>query len=185
VHTAAIRAFGGRPPVRVKVFIEGEEEGGSPNLGRFLERHAEDLRSDVIVLADNPNWRIGVPGITTSLRGLVDCTVELRVLDHAVHSGEFGGPVVDALASLARLLATLHDEDGNVAIEGLTWDPTPTVEMSEDEYRASVSTRPGVRLAGEGPITSRLWTRPAISVLGIDAPPVDEASIRSFRWLER
>ncbi len=176
VHAAAIRAFDARPPVRVKVFIEGEEEAGSPNLGQFLERYADDLRSDVIVLADNPNWRLGVPGITTSLRGLVDCTVELRVLDHAVHSGEFGGPVVDALASLARLLATLHHDDGNVAIEGLTTDPAPTIEMSEDEYRASVGTRPGVQLVGEGPITARLWARPAISVLGIDAPAVDDAS---------
>lgn len=176
VHAAAIRAFDAKPPVRVKVFIEGEEEAGSPNLGRFLERYADDLRSDVIVLADNANWRIGVPGITTSLRGLIDCTVEVRVLDHAVHSGEFGGPVVDALGSLARLLATLHDDDGNVAVQGLMSDPDPTVEMTEGEYRAGVGTRPGVRLVGDGPIAARLWSRPAISVLGIDAPPVDEAS---------
>jgi acetylornithine deacetylase/succinyl-diaminopimelate desuccinylase-like protein len=176
VHAAVIRTFDAMPPVQLKVFIEGEEEAGSPNLGRFLDRYADDLRSDVIVLADNPNWRLGVPGITTSLRGLVDCTVELRVLDHAVHSGEFGGPIVDALASLARMLATLHDDDGNVAIEGLTSDPAPTLEMSEDEYRASVGTRPGVWLVGDGSITARLWTRPAISVLGIDAPRIDEAS---------
>ena len=175
-HASAIRAFDGRPPVGVKVLVEGEEEAGSPNLGRFLERYADELRSDVIVLADNPNWRLGVPALTTSLRGLVDCTVELRVLDHAVHSGEFGGPVVDALASLARLLATLHDDDGNVAVEGLASDPVPTLEMTEDEYRANAGVRPGIRLAGEGPLTARLWTKPAISVLGIDAPPVEGAS---------
>jgi len=174
-HAAAIRAFGGAPPVAVKVFVEGEEEAGSPNLGRFLQRYGDELRSDVIVLADNPNWRLGVPALTTSLRGLVDCTVELRVLDHAVHSGEFGGPVVDALASLARLLATLHDDDGNVAVDGLASDPVPVLEMPEDEYRAKAGVRPGVRLAGEGPLTARLWTRPAISVLGLDAPTVAEA----------
>jgi acetylornithine deacetylase/succinyl-diaminopimelate desuccinylase-like protein len=93
-----------------------------------------------------------------------------------VHSGEFGGPVVDALASLSRLLATLHDDDGNVAVEGLASDPVPTLEMTEDEYRANAGVRPGIRLAGEGPLTARLWTKPAISVLGIDAPPVEGAS---------
>jgi acetylornithine deacetylase/succinyl-diaminopimelate desuccinylase-like protein len=175
-HAAAIRAFGGEPPVAVKVFVEGEEEDGSPKLERFLERYADELRSDVIVLADNPNWRLGVPSLTTSLRGLADCTVELRVLDHAVHSGEFGGPVIDALTCLARLLATLHDDDGGVAVEGLASDPVPTLEMTEDEYRANAGTRPGIRLAGEGPITARLWAEPAISVLGIDAPPVVGAS---------
>ncbi len=175
-HTAAIRAFDGAPPVGLKVFVEGEEEAGSPNLERFLERYSDELLSDVIVLADNPNWRLGVPALTTSLRGLVDCTVELRVLDHAVHSGEFGGPIIDALASLARLLATLHDDEGNVVVEGLALDPVPTLEMTEEEYRANAGVRPGIRLAGEGSLTARLWTRPAISVLGIDAPPVEGAS---------
>ena len=175
-HAAAIRAFGGTPPVALKVFVEGEEEAGSPNLGRFLQRYGDELGSEVIVLADNPNWRLGVPALTTSLRGLVDCTVELRVLDHAVHSGEFGGPVVDALASLSRLLASLHDDDGNVAVGGLASDPAPTLEIPEDEYRANAGVRPGIRLAGEGPLAARLWTRPAVSVLGLDAPAVAEAS---------
>lgn len=174
-HAATIRAFEGAPPVSLKVFIEGEEEAGSPNLGRFLRQHGDELRSDVIVIADNPNWRLGVPALTTSLRGLADCTVELRVLDHAVHSGEVGGPIVDALASLSRLLATLHDDDGNVAVEGLASDPAPTFEMPEDEYRARAGVRSGIRLAGEGPLAARLWTKPAISVLGIDAPAVAEA----------
>jgi acetylornithine deacetylase/succinyl-diaminopimelate desuccinylase-like protein len=93
-----------------------------------------------------------------------------------VHSGEFGGPVVDALASLSRLLATLHDDDGNVAVDGLASDPVPTLEMPEDEYRVNAGVRPGIRLAGEGSLTARLWTRPAVSVLGLDAPAVAEAS---------
>ncbi len=175
VHAAAVRAFGGAPPARVRIFIEGEEEVGSPHLDKFLDRYGDDLASDVIVLADNPNWRLGVPALTTSLRGLVDCVVELRVLDHGVHSGEFGGPVVDALAALARLLATLHDDEGNPAVDGLASGPLPRFDLSEEEFRERAGVRPGVRLAGSGPVTARLWSRPAISVLGIDAPAVDEA----------
>jgi len=176
VHAAALRAHGGRPPVSVRVLIEGEEEIGSPHLTPFLDRFADDLRADVIVLADNPNWRRGVPSLTTSLRGLFDCVVELRVLDHGVHSGEFGGPVVDALTSLCRLLATLHHHDGTVAVDGLGGTPGPELDMTVDEFRAVAGVRPGVRLVGYGSITGRLWTRPAVSVLGIDAPAVNVAS---------
>jgi len=176
VHAAVVRAFDGLPPVRLRILIEGEEETGSPHLDRFLERYGDELAADVIVLADNPNWRLGVPSLTTSLRGLVDCVVEVRVLDHAVHSGEFGGPVIDALTTLARLLATLHDDDGSPAIQGLNFGPIPAIDMGEDEFRSNAGTRPGLRLAGGGPITARLWAKPAISVLGIDAPAVDVAS---------
>jgi acetylornithine deacetylase/succinyl-diaminopimelate desuccinylase-like protein len=98
------------------------------------------------------------------------------VLDHAVHSGEYGGPVVDALAALARLLATLHRDDGSSAVDGLSSGSNPAIEMSEDEFRSNAGMRAGVHLAGRGPITARLWQQPAISVLGIDAPAVNEAS---------
>ncbi len=176
VHAAALRAHGARPPVGVKVFIEGEEEAGSPNLGRFLEAHGNDLAADVIVLADTSNWDTGVPGLTTTLRGLVDCAVEVRVADHAVHSGMYGGPVPDAITALARLLATLHDERGNVAVPGLATGERPAADLTEDEYRADIGARPGLRLIGEGSITERLWVKPAVAVLGLDAPRVDEAS---------
>jgi acetylornithine deacetylase/succinyl-diaminopimelate desuccinylase-like protein len=158
------------------VFIEGEEEVGSPNLAAFLERHGDDLRSNVIVLADATNWRVGVPGLTTKLRGLVDCVVEVRTLDHAVHSGMYGGPFPDALTALARVLATLHDEKGNVAIEGLTTDSTDPLDLTEDEIREQTGVLDGVRELGEGSYTERLWTRPSVSVLGIDAPSVREAA---------
>ena len=106
---AALRAFDGRPPVGVVLFVEGEEEIGSPTLAQLLAEHREALAADVYVIADSTNWEVGQPAFTTSLRGLADCVVELRTLDHAVHSGEFGGVVPDALTSLCRLLATLHD----------------------------------------------------------------------------
>ena len=176
LHQAALLAHDGRPPVTVKVFIEGEEEQGSPNLEAFLDRSGEELRADAIVLADATNWRAGVPGLTTRLRGLVDCVVEVRTLDHAVHSGMYGGPFPDALTSLCRILATLHDEEGNVAVEGLSSSTTDPLDLTEEEIREQAGAVEGLRTIGEGALTERLWTRPAVSVLGIDAPRVQEAA---------
>ncbi len=176
VHAAAMRAFQARPPVHVKIFVEGEEEAGSPNLSRFLDAFADDLAADVIVLADSSNWDNGVPGLTTTLRGLVDCEVEVRVSDHANHSGMYGGPAPDAITALARLLATLHDDRGNVAVAGLFSGEPPAIDMTEDEYRADLGARPGLELIGEGTVTERLWVKPAIGVLGIDAPSIRNAS---------
>jgi cysteinylglycine-S-conjugate dipeptidase len=176
LHQAALLAHDGRPPVAVKVFVEGEEEQGSPHLDSFLERYGEELRAEAIVLADATNWRAGVPGLTTRLRGLVDCVVEVRTLDHAVHSGMYGGPFPDALTSLCRILATLHDEEGNVAVEGLVSSSTDPLDLTEEELREQAGAVEGLRTIGEGALTERLWTRPAASVLGIDAPPVQEAA---------
>ncbi len=118
-HLAAFRAHGGQPPVGVTVFVEGEEESGSPSLGRLLAAHREALAADVIVIADSDNWSTETPSLTVSLRGLVDCVVEVATLDHGLHSGLWGGVVPDALSVLVRLLASLHDDDGNVAVAGL------------------------------------------------------------------
>jgi cysteinylglycine-S-conjugate dipeptidase len=176
LHQAALLAHDGSPPVRVKVFIEGEEEVGSPNLDRFLEKFGSDLQADVIVLADATNWRIGVPGLTTQLRGLVDCEVQVRTLDHAVHSGMYGGVFPDALTSLCRLLATLHDERGNVAVPHLVTASADPLDLTEEDLRREMGTVEGLHPIGEGALTERLWTRPSVSVLGIDAPRVPEAA---------
>jgi acetylornithine deacetylase/succinyl-diaminopimelate desuccinylase-like protein len=176
MHQAALLAHGGSPPVGVKVFVEGEEEVGSPNLEAFLERYRGELSADVIVLADATNWRVGVPGLTTKLRGLVDCIVEVRTLDHAVHSGMYGGPFPDALSALSRVLSDLYDDKGNVAVEGLTAAPADPLDLTEDELRRQMGVLDGVQQIGEGSLTERLWTRPAVSVLGIDAPRTFEAS---------
>ena len=175
-HAGALRAHPDGPPVSVKLFIEGEEETGSENLPAFLDRYRDLLTADVIVLADSTNWRIGQPALTTSLRGLVDCVVEVRTLGHGVHSGFLGGVFPDALTVLARLLATLHDERGNVAIPGLVAEDADPLDLTEDELRGLGDVPEGVRTIGEGSLTARLWTRPAISVIGIDAPKVQEAS---------
>jgi acetylornithine deacetylase/succinyl-diaminopimelate desuccinylase-like protein len=174
-HVAALRAFGDRLPVGVVVFVEGEEEYGSESLDRLLAEHRETLAADVIVIADSGNWDIGVPALTTSLRGVVNCFVEVRVLDHAVHSGMYGGPVPDALTVLCRLLATLHDDAGDVAVAGLASRPATPLDLPESRLRAEAGVFDGVDLIGTGRLVDRLWTRPALSVLGIDAPGTLEA----------
>ena len=174
-HVAALRAFGEALPVGVVLFVEGEEEFGSDSLDELLETHKETLRSDVIVIADSGNWDIGVPALTTSLRGLVNCFVEVSTLNSAVHSGMFGGAVPDALTALARLIATLHDDNGEVLVDGLARREGATVDYPEDRFRHEAGVLDGVKLIGEGRLTDRIWTKPSISVLGIDAPKTSEA----------
>ncbi|MFC9352162.1 dipeptidase [Arthrobacter sp. NPDC057013] len=175
-YGAVTRLLGDDFGLGVTLFFEGEEEAGSPTFRTFLEAHRELLRADVIVVADSSNWKVGVPALTTSLRGLVDGTIEVQVLDHAVHSGMFGGPVLDAPTLLSRLIATLHDDDGSVAIAGLVGRDETAVDLTEAEYRADASVLDGVQLAGTGTIASRLWTKPALSIIGFDAPAVSVAS---------
>jgi acetylornithine deacetylase/succinyl-diaminopimelate desuccinylase-like protein len=175
-YGAVTRVLGDEFGLGVTLFFEGEEEAGSPTFRTFLETHRELLRADVIVVADSSNWKVGVPALTTSLRGLVDGTIEVQVLDHAVHSGMYGGPVLDAPTLLSRLIATLHDEDGSVAIAGLVSRDETAVDLTEEEYRADSSVLDGVKLAGTGTIASRLWTKPALSIIGFDAPAVSVAS---------
>jgi cysteinylglycine-S-conjugate dipeptidase len=175
-HLAAVRAFGNDLPVGVTVFVEGEEEIGSPTLLQLLDEYSAELAADAIVIADSANWAVGRPALTVSLRGLVESYVEVRTLDHAVHSGLFGGPVPDALSALCRLLATLHDDKGDVAVDGLHASRAADVVYPEDRLRAESSVLDSVRLTGSGSLVDRLWTRPAVSVVGIDAPSVAEAS---------
>jgi acetylornithine deacetylase/succinyl-diaminopimelate desuccinylase-like protein len=175
-HLGALRVLGDELGVGVTVFVEGEEEIGSPSFTRFLHTYRDLLAADVIVVADSSNWKVGVPGLTTSLRGLVDLEVEVAVLDHAVHSGMFGGPVLDAVTLLSRLIATLHDDAGDVAVAGLVSAADPVVDYDEAALRADASVLDGVTLAGTGPLTARLWTRPTIAVIGLDAPRVATAS---------
>ncbi len=169
-HVAALRAFGDELPVGVVVFIEGEEEFGSESLEDLLLQYRDELAADVIVIADSGNWDIGQPALTTSLRGIVNAFVEVRTLDHAVHSGVFGGAVPDALTTLCRLLATLHDEAGDVAVEGLVRREASPLDYPEDRFREEAGMLDGVSLIGTGRLVERLWTKPAVTVLGIDAP---------------
>jgi len=175
-HLAAVRIFGADLPVGVTVLVEGEEEVGSPTLEAFLAEHKDLLAADVIVIADSGNWDIGEPALTTSLRGLCDGVVEVRTLDHGVHSGMWGGVVPDAVTTLVRLLATLHDDEGNVAVAGLHSGPATDVDYPEDRIRAESGISEGVRLIGSGTAVERLWTKPAVAIIGFDATRTADAS---------
>ncbi|MEX1907131.1 dipeptidase [Janibacter sp. Y6] len=174
-HVAALRAHAGDLPCSVRIFVEGEEEIASESLPRILSEHGDKLEADAIVLADSLNWAIGTPALTTTLRGSIRAVVTVRTLDHGVHSGMFGGACPDALTTLARLLATLHDDQGDVAIEGLKATDAPELDYDEARLREESGLLPGTELIGTGSILSRLWTKPAAVVIGIDAPAVDEA----------
>ncbi len=175
-HLAAFRAHGGKPPVGVTVFVEGEEESGSPSLGRLLAAHRDELAADVIVIADSDNWSVDVPALTISLRGLADCVVEVATLDHGLHSGLWGGVVPDALSVLVRLLASLHDEDGNVTVAGLHESTAAAVEYPVERVRAESGLLDGVHEIGSGSVPQRLWAKPAITVIGIDTTSIAASS---------
>jgi acetylornithine deacetylase/succinyl-diaminopimelate desuccinylase-like protein len=175
-HLAAFRAHEGNPPVGVTVFVEGEEESGSPSLVALLAAHRDRLAANVIVIADSANWDIGVPALTVSLRGLADCVVQVRTLHHGVHSGLWGGVAPDALTVLSRLIATLHDEDGSVAVTGLVQGEAADLDYPEARVRAESAMLDGVHELGAGSVVSRLWAGPAIAVIGIDGPSVADSS---------
>jgi acetylornithine deacetylase/succinyl-diaminopimelate desuccinylase-like protein len=175
-HLAAVRALGDDLAIGVTVFVEGEEEIGSDTLEALLKQEADDLAADVIVIADSGNWDIGVPALTTSLRGLVRVDIEVRTLSHAVHSGMWGGLVPDSLMTLARLIASLHDDQGNLVIAGLHEGPAADVEYPEERLRAESGALKSIAWIGSGPIVERLWTKPALSITGLDAPQVFGAS---------
>lgn len=184
VHVGALRAllpaWGPDEGVGVVVFVEGEEEVGSPSFSAFLAEHRELLAADVVVVADSDNWSVDTPSLTTSLRGLVDATVTVRTLDHAVHSGMYGGPALDATTALVRLLDRLRDADGAIAVPGLrpTDGPEPAglPEVTEERFRSDAGVLDGVQLLGSGPLAQRLWHRAALTVIGVDVTPLEKAS---------
>jgi acetylornithine deacetylase/succinyl-diaminopimelate desuccinylase-like protein len=175
-HLAALRAHAGALPVGVTVFVEGEEEIGSDSLPTLLEKHGEKLRADAIVLADSMNWAIGEPALTTTLRGLIRVVVTVTTLDHGVHSGMFGGAVPDALMPLVRILATLHDDAGDVAIAGLRSGTASELEFDEARLREESGLLDGVEVIGTGSLLDRIWAKPTATVIGIDAPSVAKSS---------
>ena len=160
----------------VALFIEGEEEAGSRSFAQFLDDNADALRADVIVVADSGNWDARTPALTVSLRGNTRFTLHVRTLEHASHSGMFGGAVPDAMMATVKLLATLWDADGAVAVDGLTERDAATPEYSEETLRDEAGLPAGVSPIGTGTILSRIWNKPSITVTGIDAPSVANAS---------
>ena len=154
------------------IFIEGEEEAGSPSFANFLEAHKQQLEGDVIVVADSGNWSTTVPAITTTLRGLASLEFEVRTLDHAVHSGMYGGAVPDAMLALVKILGSMWDENGAVTISGLISHESCDLEYSEAQLRADSGLMPSTLPIGSGPILPRIWTKPALTLIGLDYPTV-------------
>jgi acetylornithine deacetylase/succinyl-diaminopimelate desuccinylase-like protein len=175
VHLGTLRLFDGRPPCTVKLILEGMEETDS-NLEAFVEANPQLFTCDLFIVCDMGNLRVGEPTLTTTLRGEVVCVVTLRTLAHPLHSGEFGGPAPDAMMALAWLLSTLHDEEGNIAVDGVSSFAWDGADLSAEDFRASADLPAGVRLTGSGPVGARLWSRPSVSAIGIDMTSIAGSS---------
>ncbi|MEO8476044.1 MAG: M20/M25/M40 family metallo-hydrolase [Actinomycetota bacterium] len=180
VHAAALRALGAHEgidlPVTVKIVVEGEEECSTEHLPLLVRGQGDLLKADVAIVADGGNYRTGVPTIGTSVRGVTDCRVTVRVLPIAQHSGSYGGPIPDAITALARMIASLHDDEGNVAVPGLRTFAWTGMQVPEDEFREESRVFDSVQMIGSGPFTDRLVSKPAINVLGFDAPSIEGSS---------
>ena len=180
VHIGALRALraavGDDIDLGVALFVEGEEEAGSRSFAQFLSDNADALRADVIVVADSGNWDAATPALTVSLRGNARFTLTVRTLEHASHSGMFGGAVPDAMMATVKLLATLWDDDGAVAVDGMTTRDAATPPYTEATLRDEAGLPGGVDPIGRDSILSRIWNKPSITVTGIDAPSVVNAS---------
>jgi acetylornithine deacetylase/succinyl-diaminopimelate desuccinylase-like protein len=175
VHVGALRAWDGKPPVGVKLLIEGQEEVGSPLEEGFPAEHPEHFRADAILVADGGSIRAGRPSLTVSLRGDARITVEVRTLASNKHSGQYGGAAPDALIVLLRALASLWDANGDVAVEGLRREEWTGESYTDEEFRQLAEIEDGLPIVGTGGIGSKIWSGPGITVLGIDCPAVDGA----------
>ncbi|WP_421790139.1 dipeptidase [Gardnerella sp. DNF01192] len=176
IHYGALRALSDDLRVNIKVFIEGEEEMGSPSFIPFIESHKAEFESDVIIVADSGNWSAEIPSLTTSLRGNTDVDVKVKVLGHQVHSGQFGGPILDAYTLASMLIASLYNEAGDLAVPGIkSEEPVGGLQRDLDEaqVRADASVVDSYKLAGTGSLAARMWTKPSLTVIGMDAHPVE------------
>jgi cysteinylglycine-S-conjugate dipeptidase len=177
MHLLALRALGDEIPVHLKLVVEGSEEQGTGGLEAYVEANPDVLRADTILVCDTGNAAVGHPAATVSLRGMANVVVTVEALASEVHSGMFGGPAPDALAALIEMLADLRDNQGNTTIEGLdatrNWHGEP---YPPDQFRTDAGALDGVGLLGDGTVSDMLWARPAVTVLGIDCPPVTGSS---------
>ena len=173
-HYEVVKALKDNLPVNIKVFIEGEEEIGSPCMAEFLDEYQDDLEADVIIIADSGNIKIGTPTVTTSLRGLVDGVIIVEQPMRAVHSGLGGGVVPDAFMVLSKIIASFHNEKGELQIEGLTPSDMEVLELEEKDIKEIFGSN-DINLFELDSISKRLWLEPALSILAIDAPSTDEA----------
>jgi len=191
VHVAALESILKtikKLPINVKVLFEGEEEIGSVHLEEYLKENLDLLKSDILILTDTGNYDIGIPTLTYSLRGIVALDVELRTVDHAVHSGMWGGLLIDSLTSLCKLLGTLHDHEGRIAVEGFQdgvrelsdfeVENLKRLNYTEEKLRKESGLLHGVKVIGDSShaLLERMWYRPAINVIGLDSCNLKESA---------
>jgi acetylornithine deacetylase/succinyl-diaminopimelate desuccinylase-like protein len=172
----AFNAITGRLPINVKFLFEGEEEIGSPNLDAFIRDNMALLAADVVLSADGAMWRIDEPSITVSSRGLASLELTITGAAKDLHSGRHGGGVANPLHALARLIATLHDDDGRVAVRGfydrvreLSAEERAAIAalpFDESRYLAQVGAPTAFGEAGYSTL-ERQWTRPTLEVNGM------------------
>jgi cysteinylglycine-S-conjugate dipeptidase len=174
MHLGALRAWEGRPPVGIRIVIEGQEEIGSA-FTTFPPTRPELFAADAIVVGDMGSIRPGVPTLTIGLRGMAVVTIEVRTLAGPKHSGQFGGAAPDALLAVLRALASLHDEHGDVVVEGLQREKWTGASYGDEEFRELAEIAPGMPFVGTGGLGERLWSGPALTVTGMDVLPVDGA----------
>lgn len=175
MHVGALRAWGGKPPVGIKLCIEGYEEIGSGALPAHPQQDPALFEADALVIGDMGSLSPGVPTLTTALRGMGNVTLEVRTLESGKHSGQYGGAAPDALLAVLQAIASLHDRDGNVAVAGLKRNEWDGKAQPEEDFRALGTVLEGMPLIGTGGLGSRVWSGPAITVIGIDVPSVDGA----------
>jgi acetylornithine deacetylase/succinyl-diaminopimelate desuccinylase-like protein len=174
-HIGALRAWEGRPPVGIKLVIEGQEETGGGALTGYPQQHPELFAADAMLIMDMGSVRPGVPTLTVAMRGMANITLEVRTLAGPKHSGQYGGAAPDALIALVHALASLHDERGDVAVAGLRREEWSGAGSSDEEFRELAEVLPDLPLLGTGGLGSRVWSGPAITVIGIDVPSVGDA----------
>jgi len=190
-HIAAVASYlkaTGALPVNVRFVIEGEEEIGSENLGRFLQKYEHMLGADFIVLSDTANFDTGIPALTYQLRGICQIDVEVQCLERPVHSGMWGGPVPDPVQIMCQLVASLQGRKGEIDVPGLYGKVAKTgkaqlqrirkLPFNERKFKREAGMMKGVKLAGERgfSVYEKLWTRPSLTVIAFEARPIKGSS---------
>ncbi|WP_029432420.1 M20/M25/M40 family metallo-hydrolase [Blastococcus sp. URHD0036] len=177
MHLLALRALGDDVPVHLGLVVEGSEEQGTGGLEAYVAAHPGQFRADAVLVCDTGGVAVGEPAVTVSLRGVVGVVVTVMALEAPLHSGVFGGAAPDALAALIAVLATLRDARGNTTVPGLENTQTWTgAAYPAEQFRRDAGVVEGAGLLGDGTVPEMLWARPAITVVGIDCPPVQGSS---------
>lgn len=198
VHTSAIAAYletMGELPVNVKVVIEGEEEIGSTHLPEFLRTYRDKLDADILVLTDTGNFDCGIPALTVALRGMVGLEIEVKSLNKTVHSGMWGGPVPDPAMALSKMLATLVDDHGEIAIPGVLDSVKPIgieeakelsqIPYDEADFRKQCGMLPKTQFLKTNPSpVVQVWRLPSLTVNAIQASSRKQAGniINDSAW---